>query len=192
MMEKKKFLGVSRVAIFVIEVVSFWIIFFLNGYFWLYGEGDIYRAVIMLLAFAVVIIIINFFWTLIKLKNDFLIAKDISVIRKMALVFVVLIFFVTHIIMCFSFYDKMGSHTSGSFTIANKQEMGNSYYLYVNRNNHLVEIECTKDIYNNLIVDEKVQYVFSYNILIYNDDKGVLEGSIDTKDYIDNREKNIK
>ena len=188
-MEKERLLGVSRVAIFVIEVISFWIIFFLNGYFWLYGEGDIYRAVIMLLAFAVVIIIINFFWTLIKLKNDFLIAKDISVIRKMALVFVVLIFFVTHIIMCFSFYDKMGSHTSGSFTIANKQEMGNSYYLYVNRNNHLVEIECTKDIYNNLIVDEKVQYVFSYNILIYNDDKGVLEGSIDTKDYIDNREK---
>ena len=41
-------------------------------------------------------------------------------------------------------------------------------------------------------MDEKVQYDFSYNILRYNDDKGVLEGSVDTKDYIDNRGKSIK
>ena len=52
---------------------------------------------------------------------------------------------------------------------------------------HIVKIECAKDIYEDLIIDEDVLYTFAYRWLAYNDDKGVLEGIIDTKDIIDNR-----
>jgi len=190
-MEIKKYLGVKNVIIFAIEVVLFWIIFFLHCYFWINGKDAIAGALRMVLIAGMVIIIISFFEIIINFKKAFS-ANNIFVVKKIALVLILMVLFVAHIIMCFSFYDKMGRTISGCRSIVNKQETEDLYYFYVKHNNHIVEIECTKDIYDNLIVDEKVMYVFSYRILQYDNDEGVLDGSIDTTYYVDNRGKGIK
>ena len=190
-MEIKKCLGVKNVIIFAIEIVSFWIIFLLRCYFWINGKDEVASALLMVLIAGMVIIIISFFNIIINFKKDFSV-NNIFVVKKIALVLMLMLLFVTHIIMCFSFYDRMGSTTAGGCSIVNKQEIGDLYYFYVKHNNHMVEIECTKDVYDNLIVDEKVMYVFSYRILQYDNDEGVLDGSIDTTYYVDNRGKGIK
>jgi len=190
-MEIKKYLGVKNVIIFAIEVVLFWIIFFLHCYFWINGKDAIADALLMVLIAGMAIIIISFFNIIINFKKDFSV-NNIFVVKKIALVLMLMLLFVAHIIMCFSFYDRMGSTISGGRSIVNKQETEDLYYFYVKHNNYIVKIECTKDIYDNLIVDEKVMYVFSYRILEYDNDEGVLYGSIDTTYYVDNRGKGIK
>ncbi|SEW24693.1 hypothetical protein [[Clostridium] fimetarium] len=55
-MEIKKYLGVKNVIIFAIEVVLFWIIFFLHCYFWINGKDAIAGALLMVLMAGMVII----------------------------------------------------------------------------------------------------------------------------------------
>lgn len=188
----RNFKGLS-ITIFAVEVLFYWIIFFLYGFVWVNGKdtvADVLNAVLMV---GFVGIIITALWVITKLKRDFSTDSSMSGIKKISLVVLSSTILIIHLTMWFSFYTNMGYSLGGNFFITDKKQVGDSYYLYIvrHKNNlkNTVEIECSKDTYDNLIVNEQVAYGFSYRCLTYSENKGVLERDINTKDFIDNRGK---
>ena len=187
-MKKSKYLNIGRISIFALVIIIFWFLFFLRNFFCVNSKIVISDNLFIVLSILMVFILILFYYNILKLKKE----NNIPSIQRVGLIFVLLFFIIIHVIMCFSFYDKMGSIRGGGGSLYNKQEIGDSYYFFVKgNNNHIVKIECRKDIYDKLIVDENVLYVFTYRVLQYNPEKGVLERDIDTSYYIDNRGKGM-
>ncbi len=181
-------LRVISVPAFVLEVVLFWIIWFIRGYAWVNSHDVVSDVLNIVLIVGLIIIIVSAVLTIIQLNRDFSTDSSIPAVKKIVLVIVFIAFIGIHSFMYFS-YSDVGYSTSGLFNITNKQVIEDSNYFYIKSSDdsHIVEIECTKEIYDELIIDENVAYTFTYRCLTYDDDKGVLEGSIDTKDIIDNR-----
>lgn len=187
-MKRKRKLKIISVTTFALEVILLWIIGFIFGYTWLYGFDKISKILGIGIIIGIIIVIISAFLNIIKIKHDFLSYSPKPMFKKTGTVIVFIVFIAIHSIMYYSFFN-MGYTVCGTFNIASKQTANSKYYFYVKStaDNHLVELECTKDIYENLIVNRDVLYSFSYRYLTYNSYKGVLEGSIDTTDMIDNR-----
>ncbi len=174
------------IIVFAVEVVLFWIIWFINSYAWLNCIDMISDVLNIVLIVGMIIIIVSGFLIFIKLVNHASIDNYISVSKKIVSLSVLIIIIIIHSVMYISFSD-MGYSTIGLINITDKKEIGDSYYFYVKKSgNNFVEIECTKKTYENLIVDKDVAYTMRYRWITYNDDKGVLE-NIDIKDFIDNR-----
>jgi len=184
---KLKFRLVS-VPIFVLEVIIYWIIFYINGYAFVNGIETVSDLLKIALVIGVVAISVSAFFTIKQTIRDFKTDGSLSKMKKTVIIIVFSVAIIMNIKM-YSSLTEMGYTTAGSFSIAQKQEKGDSYYLYVKSGdgNHNVEIQCTKDVFDELIVDRKVKYTFSYRWLTYNCDKGVLFQNIDMENFIDNR-----
>ncbi len=187
-MKREKKLQAISVKTFVLEIILFWIIWFIHGYMWVNGfdiVSDILRIVTVI---GMLIIMLSVILVVIQIKRDFESDQSLSISKKIGTIIIFVAFIAIHSIMYFSFSD-MGYSIGGLMSIANKQVDDGKYYFYIKStdSNHLVKIGCTYDVYEKLIINKDVMYTFSYRWLTYFDDKGVLEGSIDTTDIIDNR-----
>lgn len=187
-MKRKMKLRPISVTAFVLEVFLFWILHFINGYAFVNGIdtiSDPLRGVFVIGTFVIAFLAVL---TIIQMVRDFKTDSAMSGIKKIGIITVFVVSIFIHINM-YSSFTNMGYTSSGLFSITDKKEIGDSYYLYIKRSNggRYVQIQCAKEIYDELIVDEKVGYVFSYRWLTYKNDIGVLVRSIDTTDFIDNR-----
>jgi hypothetical protein len=186
--EPRRELKTVGVPILALEVVLFWIVWFLYGYAWLNGAVMITNVLRIVTVLGMSIIMVSAFLVVVRLKRYFLPGSTMSSVKKIVSVIAFIIIIVIHAYTYYSLSD-MGYSTSGLFNIVNKQEIGDSYYFEIKSSDqsHMVEIECTKDVYEELIIDEGVAYSFTYRWLTYDNDKGVLEGKIDTTDITDIR-----
>ncbi|MGB4661140.1 MAG: hypothetical protein WBI07_18355 [Mobilitalea sp.] len=186
--EPRKELKTIGVPVFALEVVLFWMVWFLYGYAWRNSSDMIANVLRIVLVLVMAIIMVSAFLVVIRLKRNFSAGSSLTAMKKIISVIAFIIIAVVHAFTYYSFSD-MGYSTSGLFSIMNKQEIGDSYYFDIKSTDqsHTVEIECTEEVYRELIIDEGIAYSFSYRWLTYDNDKGVLEGNIDTTDIIDNR-----
>jgi len=186
--EPRRELKTVGVPILALEVVLFWIVWFLYGNAWLNGSDMFTNILRIVLVVGMSIIMVSAFLAVIRLKRNFSPGSSMSMLKKIISVIAFIIIIVIHAYTYYSLSD-MGYSTSGLFNILNKQEIGDSYYFDIKSSDqsHTVTIECTEDVYEELIIDEGIAYSFTYRWLTYDNDKGVLEGNIDTTDITDNR-----
>lgn len=81
-------------------------------------------------------------------------------------------------------YTKVG----GLFWINDKQTINNEYFIYVGYSKPWIKLQCTKQEYIKIIVDEKVGYSMEFERKVHYPSKGKLI-SIDLVNIIDNRNK---
>lgn len=176
---KLRFKGAFLISKFAFVIIMFWSLFFLRNYLWINAKDTLsnYLLVIVLIIFA--IIIISFFFDIRKIR------KENTGIKKTAFVLVIFSLFSMHSIMCIHYYDKMGKSANMVGSIYDKQKNENSYYAVIKgNNNRIINIECSKDIYEDLIIDENIWYSYTYRILQYEAQNGVLESGMDTTMYV--------
>lgn len=177
---------VISIASLLFEVILFWIIWLVAGYLWINGM-DIYVDILkFVIIIVMVIIIITALLIIIKTINKLFSIKS-SKVRNIGLMILLVCGLTIHILLYYSM-SSFGYNNSGLYCITNKEIVSESYYFYIESpKNNYVRIKCTKDIFDKLIIDKNVLYTFSYRGLAYNTNKGVLNGSIDISDIIDNR-----
>lgn len=106
--------------------------------------------------------------------------------KRSASILMLLLFTVIHVGMFMS-YGDMGSNTTGLNDVLAKRTNEGSFYFYVKSpSEKVIELKCTKETYEAIIVDEDVLYTMSYRSLNNLERKSVL-GYIKTDEFIDNR-----
>lgn len=97
---------------------------------------------------------------------------------------IVLVLFL--IILRFSIiYDLAKKNCEGYFTIEKKEAIDKNFYFYV-MNSKMKKIECSKELYNKLEVDELLLYQMKFEYNSYFPDKAFLL-NINLESTIDNR-----
>ena len=185
MKHKKRFQLISVTTLGLV-ILLYWIIWFIYGYTWIKGFDYVSNILRIFTFIGLLITVLSIILVAMKIKSDFKSDKSLSISRKIGTLIIFVVFIAIHSIMYNSFSDG-GDSIGGLMSIADKQVDDGKYYFYVTHNNHLVKIRCTNDVYENLIVDKDVGYTFTYRWLSYINDKGVLDGEINTTDIIDNR-----
>jgi hypothetical protein len=180
--------NIISVKTFVVEVIFYWVIQFVFGYTWVNGYDIISDTLRIVAEIGMLILIVSGLLTIIQIKRNFSSDNSKSVLKKFGIVVLFVTVISIHSFMYFSF-SEIGYYTNGLFNLTDKQIIDGKYYFYIKGSNpsRIVELECTKDVYETIIIDKDVLYNFSYRWLTYNDDIGVVDGSIDTSDIIDNR-----
>lgn len=170
------------IKIFVIEVVLFWVLWFLFGVAYLnfYENLSEFLRIVTFIGLIIVAITALYCFVIILFKHS----ENV----KFLPVLIFIIFLLIHLGMFYNFRE-MGNTTGGIFNIVDKEEIDGEYFFYVTQsdNTGVVKIECDKDIFEELIINEKVLYSFTYRWLSYQEDVGVLETNIDLENIIDNR-----
>ena len=157
----------KNVTIFILEVIIFWVIFFVNGYAWVHGFdkiSDILKIILVIGMLGLVISVINTFRKVKRLGSKLMV---------LMLVVIQLLF------LCFYIPKFEGYSSEGLYSINRKKEVNGSYYIFINSSSGYVKVKCERDIYEKLVVDKHVSYPFSYRSLYYDNENGVLQGSID-------------
>ncbi|MCL1790214.1 MAG: hypothetical protein FWG40_02470 [Peptococcaceae bacterium] len=94
-----------------------------------------------------------------------------------------------HFFSWYSLCYDIGRTAYGCLPISAKTIDNNNCYFIVDNVLQLGDarkVQCSKDVYDALIIDEDVRYYMSFRTLSLTPDNGYLE-MIDTKNYIDNR-----
>lgn len=188
-MKKNNKFRIINVTTFVIEVILFWAIWFLYGYTWVNSFQTIANILNIVTVIGMVIIVLTGVLIAIRMVRDIESEKSVSFDKRLGTVIIFVVFIGIHTLM-YKTYSEMGYNTVTSTSIVNKDISQGKHYFYIKKSTYLVKIECTKDIYDQLIVDKDVSYTVSYRWLTYKKTHGVLDETIDTKDIIDNRQKN--
>ena len=109
--------------------------------------------------------------------------RNTSSHKKIIVLFAVILFF-----SGFYIYSTIYK-TIGFGTITHKNTDNSKYFIYVNKGNSDIKLECTKDIYEKIIVDKDLAYGISYKWSTLSPEKGKLL-YINFNDTIDNRKSN--
>lgn len=186
-MQRDKRLQVTSLKAFILELIMFWIFWFVEGYLWVNGFDIVSGIMSKVLFIGLLFIVLSIILTAIQMKRDFGTNNSLSISKKIGTIILFVVFISMHFNMYCTFSDMQQS-TGGLMSIVNKQVEDGKSYFYVKSmdDNDLIRIGCSAEVYDTLIIDEEVGYSFSYRRLTYSG-KGVLEGSIDTTDRIDNR-----
>jgi hypothetical protein len=191
----KKF-KVNSIILFAFEIILFWIVFFLHGFLWLYNYDTIADFLRLVTIAIFILIILTGILVIFRMEKEIFQDTTITMLKRIGFLIIFLVFGTLHIWMYQSFYDA-GTTSFVLTNITDKQTKGNECYFYVTRFNHRigkeveVGINCTKEEYQKLVIDKKVQYSFEYRYLDYLPYKGVLEDRIDMKHIIDNRRRKL-
>lgn len=174
--------------IILIEVLLFWVIWFVKDYLWLYGF-DVFADILMfVLIGGMVTIIASVVVSIITILRSRSSGYEIGIMRVSFSVIIVVLIAIFHFSI-FSVFIDSGFYTGGLISINSKDIDEERYYFEVlHGDNEVVRLECEEDTYMQLLVDEDVAYHMEYRWLIY-DDKGVIY-NIDIVDFIDNRKAN--
>lgn len=157
----------KNVTIFILQIIIFWVIFFVNGYAWVHGFdkiSDILKIILVIGMLGLVISLINTFRKVKRLGSKFM---------------VLILFVIQLLFLCFNIPKFEGYSSSGLHSITGKKEVNGSYYIFIKSSSGYVKVKCEKDIYEKLVVDKHVSYPFSYRSLYNDSENGVLQGSID-------------
>ena len=188
-MKKNNKFRIFNVTTFIIEVILFWIIWFIYGYTWVNNFHTIANILNIVTIIGMVLIVMTGILIAIRLVRDIDSEKSVSFAKRLGTIILFVVFIAIHTLM-YKTYGQMGYQTVTTTSIVNKDISQGEYYFYIKKSAYLVKIECTKDIYDQLIVDKDVSYMVSYRWLTYKKNVGVLDETIDTKNIVDNRPKN--
>lgn len=100
--------------------------------------------------------------------------------------------FIVLIVLSFAFYNFMNVYKyEGYLSLTQKKVINQNYYIYVNSDKGVVQLECTKQVYVKAIISKDLQYRIYYTSNKLYPNKGQLL-FIKFNDKIDNRDKNTK
>lgn len=160
----------KSLIVFIFEIVTFWILWFIYGFVW--REGNVGTAQVMkivayvLMAVIIATAIISFVILIHEASKGFQL--------KTELLFV--LFIILHLVLYIMFFD-IGKISGGVFEVKNKAEENGKYYIYIEKDSREDEVKINLDYenYQNINLDNDTEYSFSYRWLKILPDQGVLE-----------------
>ncbi len=177
---------IGSISLFISEIVLFWIIWFINDYAWLNCLDKVTYILNILLLLGMILITATGIWVFIQILKDPLKKNVVSEGKKIVSLVILIIIIFLQFNLYSTFSKSIQNNTGGCINIKDKKIIGDLYYFYVEKpDKTFLEIECTKEIYGELVVDKDVLYLMQYRWLIYSN-RGKLK-NIDTKDFLDNR-----
>ncbi len=107
--------------------------------------------------------------------------------NKKTYVLVLVVFVI--LIGYFLIYIKPDHYVDAFISIVNKSNADNNYYIYIDNefaNHSETKLECTKQQYENIVIDKQLQYHVAYEFNSHSPQKGKII-IFDLNNTIDNR-----
>lgn len=173
--------SIAAMTTFVISVILFWMVWVLGTYAWTKFEDSMSTVLF------VILVIITLLMAIFGIKVIFQLVKARKKgkkIRWIFLPFVLIIIIHTGMVISFS---EFGHTISSLSNITTKNTNGDKFYFSVKEQEtgETIVIECSKDIYEKITVDNNIYYLMTYRKITFIKNKGYL-GDIDTIDIINN------
>lgn len=169
-------------TIFIILIILYWFVWALKAYAWIKFQENITTIL------SVISMSILFFMTAIGVLITKEFAKHRNTGNKTKIISVFLTFIlVINIVMMVSF-NELGYTVSTLSSITTKNFDGDKFYFSILEigTGKKIDIECSEQIYNEIVADKNIYYSMTYRKLNFIKNKGYL-GEIDTIRIINNK-----